>query len=159
MAGGEKSRKEKTKTSPSILDAPAGFDGCDSFVQEREPVFLAEYLPTGAEERGIPRKPAIRIESHSIALHLEPDRPAPPATRHAGGLLAGQLLAQFRRPGALATKDSCAPQRVSQLSDSDFAWLSQVESKGEGERMIASVEKILRQTGVLKALSRAKWLT
>ena len=36
--------------------------------------------------------------------------------------------------------------------------LSQVASEGEGERTIASVEKILRQTGVLKALNQAKWL-
>ena len=71
---------------------------------------------------------------------------------------SGQLLAQFRRPGALATTDSCAPHTVSQLSDSDFSWLSQVESAGEGERTVASVEKILRRTGVLKALGQAKWL-
>ena len=49
-------------------------------------------------------------------------------------------------------------QRNLPAADSTFAWLNQVESTGEGAGTVASVEKILRQTGVLKALSRAKWL-
>jgi hypothetical protein len=36
--------------------------------------------------------------------------------------------------------------------------LSQVEAYGNREGTIASVERVLRQTGVLKALSRAKWM-
>jgi hypothetical protein len=36
--------------------------------------------------------------------------------------------------------------------------LSQVEADGQREGTIASVERVLRQTGVLKALSRAKWM-
>ena len=55
-------------------------------------------------------------------------------------------------------KQSGARQGVRQTSDSDFPWLSRVESAGEGERTIASVERVLRKTGVLKALSQAKWL-
>ena len=35
--------------------------------------------------------------------------------------------------------------------------LTRVENYGNGERTIASVERVLRKTGVLKALSRAKW--
>jgi len=33
-----------------------------------------------------------------------------------------------------------------------------VEARGEGERTIASVERVLRKAGVLKALSRAQWM-
>jgi hypothetical protein len=36
--------------------------------------------------------------------------------------------------------------------------LTRVECRGEGERTIASVERLLRRTGVLKALGRAKWM-
>jgi hypothetical protein len=36
--------------------------------------------------------------------------------------------------------------------------LTCVEARGEGERTITSVERVLRQTGVLKALNRAKWM-
>ena len=49
--------------------------------------------------------------------------------------------------------------RALPATKSTFAWLNQVENTGEGADTIASVERILRQTGVLKALSRAKWLT
>ena len=33
-----------------------------------------------------------------------------------------------------------------------------VEARGEGARTIAAMERLLRQTGVFKALSRAKWM-
>ena len=36
--------------------------------------------------------------------------------------------------------------------------LVHVESYGNGERTIASVERVLRKTGILKALCRAKWM-
>jgi hypothetical protein len=36
--------------------------------------------------------------------------------------------------------------------------LTRVEARGEGERTIASVERVLRKAGVLKALSRAQWM-
>ncbi len=36
--------------------------------------------------------------------------------------------------------------------------LAHVESYGIGERTIASVERVLRKTGILKALCRAKWM-
>lgn len=36
--------------------------------------------------------------------------------------------------------------------------LTCVEACGDGERTIASVERVLRKAGVLKALSRAKWM-
>jgi hypothetical protein len=36
--------------------------------------------------------------------------------------------------------------------------LTCVEARGEGERTIASVERVLRKAGVLKALSRAQWM-
>ncbi len=36
--------------------------------------------------------------------------------------------------------------------------LSRVECKGSGKRTVATVERILRQTGTLKALSRAGWM-
>jgi hypothetical protein len=36
--------------------------------------------------------------------------------------------------------------------------LTCVEARGEGERTIASVERVLRKTGVLRALNRAKWM-
>ena len=39
-----------------------------------------------------------------------------------------------------------------------FRQLIQVEAHGNGERTIASIERVLRQTGVLKALSRVKWM-
>jgi hypothetical protein len=38
------------------------------------------------------------------------------------------------------------------------AGLVHVESLGNGERTIASVERVLRKTGILKALNRAKWM-
>ena len=34
-----------------------------------------------------------------------------------------------------------------------------MEAVGEGERAVAAVERVLRKTGVLKALNRAKWAT
>ena len=47
-------------------------------------------------------------------------------------------------------------------SDGDVALdvheLSRVEAQGTGEGTIASVERVLRKAGVLKALSRAKWM-
>jgi hypothetical protein len=39
-----------------------------------------------------------------------------------------------------------------------FQALSRVEAGGTGERTIASVERVLRKAGVLKALSRAQWM-
>jgi hypothetical protein len=36
--------------------------------------------------------------------------------------------------------------------------LTRVECQGEGERTISSVERLLRRTGVLKALDCAKWM-
>ena len=36
---------------------------------------------------------------------------------------------------------------------------SRIEGHGDGERTIASVERVLRKAGVLKALSRARWMT
>jgi hypothetical protein len=36
--------------------------------------------------------------------------------------------------------------------------LTCVNGRGEGERTVVSVERVLRKTGVLKALNRAKWL-
>jgi hypothetical protein len=36
--------------------------------------------------------------------------------------------------------------------------LTRLECRGEGERTIASVERVLRRNGVLRALSRAKWM-
>src|SRR5262249_2690101 len=55
---------------------------------------------------------------------------------------------------------SAAPRRNILTADSNLCRLTRVEatSEGDGERTIASVERILRQTGVLKALSRAKWM-
>lgn len=42
--------------------------------------------------------------------------------------------------------------------DHEGGRLTRVECQGEGERTIASVERLLRKTGVLKALGRAKWM-
>ena len=56
-----------------------------------------------------------------------------------------------------AHQDPPAPSKTIPTPDCHFPGLSQVASAGEGERTIASVEKILRQTGVLKALNQAKW--
>jgi hypothetical protein len=36
--------------------------------------------------------------------------------------------------------------------------LTRVEAQGQGERTITAVERVLRKTGVLKALNRAKWM-
>ena len=58
-----------------------------------------------------------------------------------------------------ADQDSSTPQKNNPVSVCHFPCLSQVASEGEGERTIASVERVLRKTGVLKALSQAKWLT
>jgi len=33
-----------------------------------------------------------------------------------------------------------------------------IDGRAGGERTIASIERVLRKTGVLKALSRAKWM-
>ena len=58
-----------------------------------------------------------------------------------------------------AVGEECSPpQRNLPTSPCHFAGLSRVASEGEGERTIASVERILRQTGVLKALNQARWL-
>jgi len=46
----------------------------------------------------------------------------------------------------------------SNRSPSECERLTRVECQGEGERTIASVERLLRKTGVLKALGRAKWM-
>ena len=51
-----------------------------------------------------------------------------------------------------------AKHAAAPLLDPGVMWFSQVEGHGDGERTIASVERILRKTGVLKALSRAKWM-
>lgn len=45
----------------------------------------------------------------------------------------------------------------SDISDSQLR-LTRVESYGNGERTISSVERVLRKTGILKALNRAKWM-
>ena len=42
--------------------------------------------------------------------------------------------------------------------DGSLIPLTRIEGRGEGERTIASVERLLRKTGVLKALNRAKWM-
>lgn len=57
-----------------------------------------------------------------------------------------------------ADKVSATPQMNNPVSVGHSPCLSQVASEGEGERTIASVERVLRKTGVLKALSQAKWL-
>ena len=57
-----------------------------------------------------------------------------------------------------ANQTSATPQMNNPGSVCHCSGLSQVASEGEGERTIASVERILRQTGVLKALNQAKWL-
>ena len=36
--------------------------------------------------------------------------------------------------------------------------LTHLDARGDGERTIASVKRVLRKTGVRKALSRAKWM-
>ena len=36
--------------------------------------------------------------------------------------------------------------------------VTRIEARGEGKRTIARVERVLRETGVLKALNRAKWM-
>jgi hypothetical protein len=46
----------------------------------------------------------------------------------------------------------------SNRSPSECERLTRVECQGEGERTITSVERLLRRTGVLKALGRAKWM-
>jgi len=42
--------------------------------------------------------------------------------------------------------------------DGSLTSLTRVDGRGEGGRTIASVERLLRKTGVLKALSRARWM-
>ena len=40
----------------------------------------------------------------------------------------------------------------------DAGALTRIDGRGEGQRTITSVERVLRKTGVLKALNRAKWM-
>jgi hypothetical protein len=47
---------------------------------------------------------------------------------------------------------------VNPIDAPDIRAFSRVEGCGNGERTIASVERVLRKAGVLKALSRAKWM-
>lgn len=49
-------------------------------------------------------------------------------------------------------------QSAQSIPNIDTAELTCVEAWGDGERTIASVEKVLRKTGILKALNRAKWM-
>jgi hypothetical protein len=52
---------------------------------------------------------------------------------------------------------SLQPQAAS-ASATYFPDLSRVEENAHGERIVTSVERVLRKTGVLKALGRAKWM-
>ena len=42
--------------------------------------------------------------------------------------------------------------------DANAEPLTRIDGRGEGQRTIASVERVLRKTGVLKALNRARWM-
>ena len=57
-----------------------------------------------------------------------------------------------------ARDEPMAKYAPSPLLEPGVPWFSHVEGCGEGERTIALVERILRKAGVLKALSRAKWM-
>ena len=48
--------------------------------------------------------------------------------------------------------------RLRQAADQNWLRFSRILSQGEGEAAVAFVDRLLRDTGVLKALSRAKWL-
>jgi hypothetical protein len=48
--------------------------------------------------------------------------------------------------------------RLTELIPESQRGLTRVESYGNGERTIASVKRVLRKTGILKALSRARWM-
>ncbi len=52
---------------------------------------------------------------------------------------------------------ACAPSAFLCCNES-LVRLTRVDGRGEGKRTIASVERVLRKTGVLKALNRAKWM-
>ena len=52
-----------------------------------------------------------------------------------------------------------APGRATAAPPTSYGHeLTCVEAQGDGERTIASVERVLRKAGVLKALSRAQWM-
>jgi hypothetical protein len=51
-----------------------------------------------------------------------------------------------------------APESIELVRGAADHALTCVNGRGEGESTIASVERVLRKTGVLKALNRAKWL-
>ena len=58
-----------------------------------------------------------------------------------------------------AVDDSVAGQmQAAAASVTYFPDLSRVEANAHGERIVTSVERVLRKAGVLKALGRAKWM-
>ncbi|HNC06934.1 MAG TPA: hypothetical protein PLS38_11610 [Solirubrobacterales bacterium] len=58
-----------------------------------------------------------------------------------------------------AAKTSRTPHDLSQPALTPCVErFSRIEGHGDGERTIASVERVLRKAGVLKALSRARWM-
>jgi len=57
-----------------------------------------------------------------------------------------------------AEDEANAQLSVASASATYFPDLSRVEENAHGERIVTSVERVLRKTGVLKALGRAKWM-
>ena len=57
---------------------------------------------------------------------------------------------------ALGSKPELAALHA--LLDEQWRDVGQVEATGRGEATVAFVERLLRETGVLKALAHAKWM-
>ena len=69
-------------------------------------------------------------------------------------LLSTEQTAIFQNDRIEGIKVECP---ISGFADYGPEW-SRVESKGIGQHTIAAVERFLRRTGTLKALSRARWM-
>lgn len=69
-------------------------------------------------------------------------------------LLSNQPAGLDQADNSVATK--CEWQ-MPNLADDDSQW-TRVDYRGNGTHTIAATERFLRQTGILKALSRARWM-
>jgi hypothetical protein len=80
------------------------------------------------------------------------------------GLLAGADNTRFLQNtlhwllGDSPAETVADPKAISWCGSENTEALTRIDGQGDGERTIASVERVLRKTGVLKALNRAKWL-
>lgn len=57
-----------------------------------------------------------------------------------------------------ADESGVQPQSIGWVPDKSARDLSGVDCHGEGARTISSVERVLRKSGILKALGRARWM-